>query len=147
MSRAGDFGATQQGSYERTTDDFADDVRRTREVAGTPSGMRGADYYDDDDDTDGGEYAGANVGRREREISLVAGAALGIFGLTRPMSVPGLVSAGVGAALLYCGLTGQSPLYGALGVSTKRRDQLEPGREPREYFDKSIHVEHGTCSR
>jgi uncharacterized membrane protein len=58
-----------------------------------------------------------NVGRTERRISTVAGAALAVYGATRG-SLGGLALAVLGGALAYRGLTGHCNVYGALGVDT-----------------------------
>ena len=58
-----------------------------------------------------------NVGEAERWASLAGGAALGVYGLTRGQ-LGGLALAVAGGALMYRGLSGQCPLYCALGVST-----------------------------
>ena len=58
-----------------------------------------------------------NVGDPERWLSVVAGAAIVAYGLTR-RSISGLLIAGAGGALLWRGATGQCPLYQSLGIST-----------------------------
>jgi uncharacterized membrane protein len=58
-----------------------------------------------------------NVADVERWLSVVAGSALAAYGLKR-RSIPGLVLAGLGGALVWRGATGHSLLYEALGVST-----------------------------
>lgn len=63
-----------------------------------------------------------NVGEGERAVSVAAGAILAIFGIAR-RSLPGLVVAGAGGALLYRGITGHSPTYQALGMDTAQGDQ------------------------
>lgn len=55
-----------------------------------------------------------NVGQTERILSTIAGGALVVFGLSR--SLPGIVIAAVGGALVYRGVTGHSPLYERLGI-------------------------------
>jgi uncharacterized membrane protein len=58
-----------------------------------------------------------NVGDKERLLSVLGGAALGIFGLSR-RSLGGLALAAVGGSLIYRGTTGHCSGYQALGVST-----------------------------
>jgi len=60
-----------------------------------------------------------NVGDTERVISSILGGTLLIGGLTR-RSLPGLVFAATGAALLYRGATGHCTLYESLGMDTHR---------------------------
>ena len=82
-----------------------------------------------------------NVGKTERNISLAAGALLGLAGLSKPFSVRGLIELGVGAALIHRGLSGNCALYSALGMSTASTSG-EPSAKPEEYFRRSIHVQH-----
>jgi uncharacterized membrane protein len=58
-----------------------------------------------------------NVGDKERLLSILGGAALGLFGLSR-RSLGGLSLAAVGGSLVYRGMTGRCACYRALGVST-----------------------------
>lgn len=58
-----------------------------------------------------------NVGEQERRLSLVAGGALTLFGLTR-RSLPGVLLAFTGAGLVYRGATGHCHTYATLGIST-----------------------------
>lgn len=58
-----------------------------------------------------------NVGDKERLFSMLAGGALGIYGLSRS-SLAGLGLAAVGGSLLYRGMTGHCTMYQALGVCT-----------------------------
>ncbi len=59
----------------------------------------------------------ANVGDTERLVSLVGGAALLGYGLTR-RGLTGVILPAVGGMLLLRGATGSCPAYSALGVST-----------------------------
>jgi uncharacterized membrane protein len=61
--------------------------------------------------------ADKNVSEPERWISVVAGGALAAYGL-KLRSLPGLVVAAVGGALLHRGTTGRCMVYESLGVST-----------------------------
>jgi len=58
-----------------------------------------------------------NVGDGERAVSTAAGAVLAALGLSR-FSLPGLLVAGVGGALIYRGMTGHCSLYASLGLDT-----------------------------
>jgi uncharacterized membrane protein len=60
---------------------------------------------------------GVNVGDAERVVSVLGGGALALYGLNRG-SLVGLGLAALGGALLYRGITGHSPTYSALGIST-----------------------------
>lgn len=58
-----------------------------------------------------------NVGKSERNISLVTGAVLAGLGLTRG-GLTGLALLGLGGALAYRGSTGYCSVYHALGVNS-----------------------------
>jgi uncharacterized membrane protein len=58
-----------------------------------------------------------NVGDKERLISLLAGGALGLYGLSR-FSLGGMALAVAGGSLIYRGMSGHCSLYRALDVST-----------------------------
>jgi len=60
---------------------------------------------------------GTNVGDKERIISVVAGAALALFGLRR-FSMTGLSLAAMGGSLVYRGITGHCSMYQRLGMNT-----------------------------
>lgn len=60
-----------------------------------------------------------NVGSSERATSVATGALLTLAGLSRG-TLPGMLIAGVGGALLYRGFTGRCPVYEKLGVDTQR---------------------------
>ncbi|HTL31202.1 MAG TPA: SRPBCC family protein, partial [Tepidisphaeraceae bacterium] len=76
-----------------------------------------------------------NVGKTERQVSAIGGAALALFGLTRG-SIPGLLLAGLGGALVYRGVSGHCPAYSQLGMTTNH-DEAPP---PEAYFNRGIHV-------
>jgi uncharacterized membrane protein len=61
--------------------------------------------------------ANTNVNEPERWFSVVAGAALAAYGLTR-RSIAGLVVTGLGGALVWRGATGHCLVYEALGLSS-----------------------------
>ncbi|HEY3065328.1 MAG TPA: SRPBCC family protein [Methylomirabilota bacterium] len=70
----------------------------------------------------GGDYArGVNVGQGERWASVLAGAALAVYGITRA-SWAGLALAVVGGTLVYRGASGRCQLYSALDI-----DRAHPG--------------------
>ena len=60
-----------------------------------------------------------NVGTTERLLSLIGGGIIGGYGLQQ-RSLPGLLLAAAGGALLYRGITGHCHCYGALGISSNR---------------------------
>src|SRR5215212_6705810 len=60
---------------------------------------------------------GVNVGEAERLISVLGGAVLGLYGLSRG-SLGGLGLAALGGALVCRGLTGQCQMYQSLGLNT-----------------------------
>lgn len=61
-----------------------------------------------------------NVSETERWISLVAGAGLAVWGLTR-RDKPGMGMAALGGTLMYWGATGHCELYHTLGRNTAER--------------------------
>jgi hypothetical protein len=69
-----------------------------------------------------------NVGLSERLLSSVAGGILTVAGLGRG-SVCGLGLALIGGSLAYRALTGHCHLYGALGVDTAEKANVEPRAE------------------
>lgn len=62
-----------------------------------------------------GQARGVNVGNAERAASMVGGAALALYGLSR-FSLGGLVLAAIGGVLGYRGLSGHCNVYQALGI-------------------------------
>jgi uncharacterized membrane protein len=77
-----------------------------------------------------------NVGQTERRVSTIAGGALAVFGLSRG-SLPGLLLAGLGGAMVFRGLSGHCHAYKALGIDTNH----DAPAEPHEYFEHGVHVE------
>lgn len=75
-----------------------------------------------------------NVGESERLVSQVGGGVLLAVGLLRG-GVKGLITAGLGGALLYRGMTGHCHLYEALGASTAEAEQGPMS---------SVRAQHGT---
>src|SRR5690242_15369593 len=77
-----------------------------------------------------------NVGPKERNVSMAAGAIVALEGLSR-MTVTGLLSAAVGGYLIYRGATGHCAVYQSLGLDTYHTY----GRPPRdEISEKGVHV-------
>jgi uncharacterized membrane protein len=79
-----------------------------------------------------------NVNETERVVSGVVGGALTLLGLSR-RSVPGLLMAGIGGAMVYRSVTGHCHLYGALGINTAV--DADQAARPEDYFERGIHVE------
>jgi len=65
----------------------------------------------------GGASQGVNVNEWERLASVAAGGLLAFTGLSRGNSM-GLLTAALGGALMYRGLSGHCHMYGAMGLST-----------------------------
>jgi uncharacterized membrane protein len=74
------------------------------------------------------EYASSNaqknVSEPERWISVIGGSALAAYGL-KMRSIPGLVLAGVGGALVWRGATGHCHLYESIGITTAEDDSRQ----------------------
>ena len=66
------------------------------------------------------EQASINVGGGERAVSVAAGSILAMLGVSR-RSIPGLILAGVGGAMVYRGATGHCAIYEKLGIDSKSR--------------------------
>lgn len=81
-----------------------------------------------------------NIGNTERQITMIAGAALGLLAARKPLSLQALVMAAAGGALLHRGLSGYCALYNLLGIDT-RRSTDHPSAPAKDYLTKSIHVE------
>src|SRR5947209_19902316 len=64
-----------------------------------------------------------NVGDSERAVSVAAGSILTLLGLSR-RSLPGLLIAGVGGAMIYRGSTGHCPVYQALEMDTAQEGEV-----------------------
>lgn len=73
------------------------------------------------------QQSSKNVGHAERIVSVAAGSILGLLGAGR-RDLVGLVIAGVGAALVYRGASGQCSLYKTLGISTTE-DESQNARQ------------------
>jgi uncharacterized membrane protein len=75
-----------------------------------------------------------NVGDIERAVSLGAGAALIALGV-KQRSLPGLLFAGLGAALAWRGYSGRCPAYSAAGLDT--RNVGKPA-EPEDFYERGV---------
>jgi uncharacterized membrane protein len=78
-----------------------------------------------------------NVGPKERDVSMAAGAIVALQGLSRA-SLPGLIEAAVGGYLIYRGASGHCPVYERLGMDTYHTDGRRPADE---ITEKGVHVE------
>ncbi len=87
----------------------------------------------------GDQHSAINVGSGERTTSVVAGSILALLGLSRG-SLPGLLVAGVGGAMVYRGVTGHCGLYAALGRNTAEHDAYETQAEE-SVMRRGIHIE------
>jgi uncharacterized membrane protein len=79
----------------------------------------------------------ANVGQGERMVSVAAGAILIWQGLMR-RTTSGFVAAGVGAAMVFRGISGRCPMYSALGMNTAEADQDSVEQEVASH---GVHIE------
>ena len=98
------------------------------------TGTAGSEHRNEREEQAAG--ARVNVGTAERAISAVAGGALAVYGV-RQRSLPGVLLAGIGAALIDRGLRGHCMVYQAMNIDTAHR---EPAR-PEEFFRRGIHVQ------
>jgi uncharacterized membrane protein len=78
-----------------------------------------------------------NVGEPERWLSVIAGSAITAYGL-KMRSIPGLVLAGVGGALVWRGATGHCNVYESMGISSAAEDD---GRQVSVPYGKGVGVE------
>jgi len=76
-----------------------------------------------------------NIGSTERILSAAAGGVVAILGL-RAASLPGLLAAVAGGALVHRGVTGHCHGYQLLGVDTSN----DEAASPTDYYEKGIHV-------
>ena len=90
-----------------------------------------------------------NVGNTERRLSALAGGALVTFGLMRDSWVSRVVWGGIGATLLYRGLSGHCPVYGLLRINTNQAPvDADAAQTPRpdeqrpQFVDGSVDVVH-----
>lgn len=81
--------------------------------------------------------AETNVAHLERWFSVVAGSALAGYGLKR-RTLPGLVVAALGGALVWRGATGRCPVYASFGISTAGEDDNRQVSVP---YGRGIQVE------
>jgi len=80
-----------------------------------------------------------NVGDSERAVSVAAGAILGLLGISR-RSVPGMLIAGVGGALIYRRISGYCPLCAQLGIDSAHPSGDELDTTEREINERGIQI-------
>jgi uncharacterized membrane protein len=80
-----------------------------------------------------------NVGKTERIVSGSIGVCL-VANAFRRLSIPGIVGAAIGAALIQRALTGRCKMYEMLGFSTADESDNAPAR-PEDYFEDGVHVQ------
>jgi uncharacterized membrane protein len=80
-----------------------------------------------------------NVSEPERWISVIAGSALAAYGL-KMRSLPGLVLAGVGGALVWRGATGHCIVYESMGLTTAEEEN-DDGRQVSVPYGRGVRVE------
>ena len=83
------------------------------------------------------ESAYTNLNHPERWVSVVGGAALAAYGLTR-RSLSGWILAALGGGLVWRGATGHCMVYESLGISTAEEPQYDNVSVP---YGKGIRVE------
>ncbi len=81
-----------------------------------------------------------NVGNAERIVSVTAGSIMALAGLSR-RSLPGLIGAAIGGALIYRGATGTCPAYSALDIDTAHPEPQSPQQLQEDLDSRGIHVE------
>jgi uncharacterized membrane protein len=82
----------------------------------------------------GAQQATRNVGDGERAVSVAAGTIVALTGLRRG-TLPGLLIAGVGAAMIARGVTGHCHAYQAMDLNT-----AEDGSEQDEMAQRGVHI-------
>lgn len=85
-----------------------------------------------------GESGSVNVSNPERWLSIVARAAIAVYGVTR-RSVSGVILAGIGGGLVWRGATGHCVVYDALGLSSAPEESQ--GRNVSVPYGKGVRVE------
>jgi uncharacterized membrane protein len=83
----------------------------------------------------GSQQQEQNVGNGERAVSVAAGAILALTGISR-RSFPGILIAGVGAAMIHRGVTGHCYMYDAADINT-----ADNSSTAEEISERGIHVE------
>lgn len=89
---------------------------------------------------DASQQSHSNVGTAERAISVAAGSIVAIQGLSRG-SLPGLICAAIGGALIYRGATGSCPMYRALNIDTANPQATGDQAQQEELDERGIEVE------
>jgi len=92
----------------------------------SPAHRSSAERHGHQHSDDRSQQLAVNVNEPERLISVLGGAALGLFGLSRG-SLAGLGLAAVGGALVYRGMTGHCNVYQALGIHSEHTSAPIPG--------------------
>ena len=82
---------------------------------------------------------GANVGPSARAVSVAAGSIVTLMGLGR-RSLPGLLLAGVGGALLHRGITGHCYAYQAAGIDTAHETGMDGRSEDTGLSERGIEI-------
>jgi len=80
-----------------------------------------------------------NVGDMERAVSVAAGSILALLGVSR-RSVPGLLVAAVGGAMIHRGVTGHCYGYQALGIDTAH-EQDQNASDESDILKNGVHIE------
>jgi len=78
-------------------------------------------------DHSAGGHHSINVGDMERQLSMIGGTALAVYGLLH-RSFTGLALAGIGGALIWRGHTGHCEMYHMLGHSSAGEGQSSTGQ-------------------
>ncbi len=116
----------------------------SQQMTDRSGGYTGYQDLDDSDAQDSWLGEGINVGGTERAVSVAAGAALALLGLSRGSGL-GLLTAAAGSALVYRGMKGHCPAYSAMGVDTahgtEEHYQQQARRTEQRVAKRGIHVE------
>jgi uncharacterized membrane protein len=109
--QTGEFGGSADGPQYEAHYSSARKPRRSGDFDRTPEGYGAAE----------GACCGQNVGGFERALSAAAGLGLAIAGFRRGR-LAGLALTGLGAGLLWRGVTGRCQMYAALGINTAEQN-------------------------
>jgi hypothetical protein len=101
------------------------------------------EHHEHSHDQSGGQAV--NVGRMERQASLLGGGLLAAYGLTRG-SLTGLALAAIGGALFYRGYSGHCHMYATLGHSSAEADQDRSGGKHQQDDDATHRVEQAVAT-
>lgn len=75
-------------------------------------------------ETTGEKAEEINLAPAERQISMIGGGLLTLYGISR-FSLKGMALAAAGGTLFYRGLTGHCPAYSALGIDTAHPEEVQ----------------------